>query len=75
MQTTEERLVYTPAEAKQLLGLSRGTMYKLLKSNSLPGILRLGKRILLSKKAIDGMLASGINPRESSAEGGNGKDV
>jgi excisionase family DNA binding protein len=64
MQTTEERLVYTPVEAKQLLGLSRGTMYKLLKSNSLPGILRLGKRILLSKAAIDSMLASGINPVE-----------
>jgi excisionase family DNA binding protein len=65
-----EKLVYTPREARQLLGCSRGTMYKMLKANALPGILRLGRNIVLSRNCIDKMLASGINP----AEGGNGKD-
>jgi len=65
MQTeTEKRLVYTPAEARQILGISRGTIYRMLKSNSLPGILRLGKRYLLSKASLDRMLSEGVNPME-----------
>lgn len=72
MQTTEERLVYTPKEARQLLGISRGSIYKLLKSNGLPGILRLGRRFVFSKAAIDRMLSEGINPMERKDVNQNG---
>jgi excisionase family DNA binding protein len=68
---TEEKVVYSAQEIMRLLGLSKNLIYKAVERNQLPGIIRVGKRILFSKQAIDAMLASGVNPMER----GDGKDV
>jgi excisionase family DNA binding protein len=61
---TEEKVVYSAQEIMRLLGLSKNLIYKAVERNQLPGIIRVGKRILFSKQAIDAMLASGVNPME-----------
>jgi excisionase family DNA binding protein len=69
---TEEKVVYSAQEIMRLLGLSKNLIYKAVERNQLPGIIRVGKRILFSKQAIDAMLASGVNPME---RGNDNKDV
>ena len=54
---TADRLTYTVEEAAQLLGLSRNTAYELAKVGQLPTI-RLGKRLLVPKQALERLLAS-----------------
>ena len=51
--STEEMIKQTVTvnEAAKLLGISRGTAYQLAKEGKLPGALRLGRRIVVSKKA------------------------
>lgn len=43
----------TVHEAAKLLGISRATAYQLAKEGKLPGALRLGRRIVVSKKALE----------------------
>jgi excisionase family DNA binding protein len=69
---TETKVVYSAQEIMRLLGLSKNLIYKAVERNQLPGIIRVGKRILFSKQAIDAMLASGVNPME---RGNDNKDV
>jgi excisionase family DNA binding protein len=56
--TTEpmERRTFTVEEAGQILGLSRNSAYSLAKDGSLPTI-RLGRRLLVPKVALDRLLA------------------
>ena len=53
--STEEMIkqTVTVREAAKLLGISRGTAYQLAKEGKLPGALRLGRRIVVSKKAVE----------------------
>jgi excisionase family DNA binding protein len=51
-----ERLTLTVEEAGNALGLGRGTAYNLAKSGELPTI-RLGRRLLVPKAALDRLLA------------------
>ena len=53
--STEEMIkqTVTVREAAKLLGISRGTAYQLAKEGKLPGALRLGRRIVVSKKALE----------------------
>ena len=50
-----ERLVYSVAEAGKLLGLSRGLMYKAIRTGQIPS-LRVGCRILIPRVALDRLL-------------------
>jgi excisionase family DNA binding protein len=59
---SEAKLVYTAEEVMRLLGLSKNSIYKAIRENSLPGVMRIGRRVIFSKQAMDKMLASGINP-------------
>jgi excisionase family DNA binding protein len=50
-QTPEERLVYTVAEAGELLGISRAFAYELVARGELP-VICLGRRRLVPKVAL-----------------------
>ena len=52
-----ERLVWTVAEAGRLLGISRARAYELVARGELPH-LRLGRRVVVPKHAIEVLLAS-----------------
>ena len=58
-----ERLTLTVKEAAQLLGISRGLAYELARSGQLP-VLRLGKRLLVARRALEKMLE---NPGDGSS--------
>jgi len=61
-----ERLTLTVEEAAQLLGISRGLAYEMARCGKLP-VVRLGRRLLVSRGALERMLdqpGDGGNPRE-----------
>jgi excisionase family DNA binding protein len=51
-----ERLVWSVEEAGRLLGISRAHAYELVARGELPH-LRLGRRLVVPKQAIEGLLA------------------
>jgi excisionase family DNA binding protein len=54
----EERLVYTVAQAAELLGISRAFAYELVARGELP-VIRLGRRRLVPKVALADLVAQG----------------
>ncbi len=52
-----ERLVWTVEEAGRLLGMSRAHAYELVARGELPH-LRLGRRVVVPKSAIEALLSS-----------------
>lgn len=54
----EERLTLTVEEAAGLLGISRNLAYELVAKNELPS-LRLGRRVLIPRQALDRLLNVG----------------
>ena len=62
----EECLTVTVPTAGKKLGLSRGAAYAAATRGDLPGVLRIGKRLLVSKVALYKALAGGwLPPQES----------
>jgi excisionase family DNA binding protein len=53
----EERLVWSVEEAGRMLGISRAHAYELVARGELPH-LRLGRRVVVPKHAIEQLLAS-----------------
>lgn len=53
-----EKLTLTVEEAAETLGISRNSAYTLAKSGELPTI-RLGRRLLVPKRALDQLLGAG----------------
>jgi excisionase family DNA binding protein len=53
--SAEERLVWSVEEAARLLGISRAHAYELVARRELPH-LRLGRRLVVPKHALDDML-------------------
>lgn len=51
--TTAERLTMTVEEACRLLGLGRTLGYELARRGELPGVIRLGRRFLVSRPALE----------------------
>ena len=47
--------VYTIVEIMEMLNISRGQVYKGIKEGDIPS-LKIGKRLLVSKKALDALL-------------------
>ena len=56
--TTHEKLVLTVTEAAELLGISRGLAYELVRMGAIPS-LRLGRRLLVPRVRLEELLASG----------------
>jgi excisionase family DNA binding protein len=54
----EDRLVFTVEEAAQLLGISRSFAYEAVQRREIPSM-RIGRRILVPKAALDRFLAQG----------------
>ena len=52
----QDRLVWTVEETGRLLGISRAHAYELVARGELPH-LRLGRRVVVPKRAIDALLA------------------
>ncbi len=50
--TTAERQTMTVTEAAETLGISRANAYALAKRGELPGAIRLGGRVVVSKTAL-----------------------
>jgi excisionase family DNA binding protein len=48
---------YKIEEAAQLLGIGRNQAYSAAKTGQLPGVIKIGKRLLVSRAALDRMLA------------------
>ena len=58
MNSPEERLVYTVAEAGELLGISRAFAYELVARGDLP-VICLGRRRLIPRAALLALVAEG----------------
>ena len=58
----EDRLVYTVAEASELLGISRAFAYELVARGELP-VIRLGRRRLVPKVALVGLVEADMTDR------------
>lgn len=56
-----QKLVYSCDECCALLGLSRNSMYAAIAKNSIPH-LRVGRRILISRRKIEEMLEGSAQP-------------
>ena len=67
MATNDEKLVYTVEEAGALLGLGRSGAYDAVRRGDLPTI-RIGRRILVPKEALERML-SGVSPANNDLAG------
>jgi excisionase family DNA binding protein len=55
---TQERLTLTVEEAAQALGISRASAYEAVRIHQVPSV-RIGKRILVPRKALERMLDTG----------------
>ena len=62
---TQEKMVMTVPEAGELLGISRAQAYLMVKKGRLP-VIRLGRRIVVSKPALFKMLEN-VTPTENEA--------
>ena len=60
-------------EAAAALGIGRTTAYELARRGELPGALRLGRRLVVSRTALDRLLA-GDTPTLTAAHPAGGRD-
>jgi excisionase family DNA binding protein len=60
IKATEDRLVYTVAEAGEVLGISRAFAYELVARGELP-VIRLGRRRLVPKTALVALVEAAGN--------------
>jgi len=58
MNSKDEKLVYTPEEARMLLGVSRGVMYSSLAKNLVPNF-KIGKKYIIPKHQFHVWLGEG----------------
>ena len=54
-----QRKTYTVEEAGRLLGMSRNAAYRAAKAGTLPGLIRIGRRLFVSRAALDLLLERG----------------
>ena len=59
--TRVETATVSVSHAAELLGIGRNLAYELAGRGELPGALRLGRRIVVSRKALDVFLDGGRN--------------
>ena len=56
---TLDKLAYSPLEVSQLMGLSLGSVYLYLRDGRIPSV-KLGRRILISRKSLEAILETGL---------------
>jgi excisionase family DNA binding protein len=54
--TDNEKLTYTIRETADLLGISKNLCYRLAKEGKLPGTIKLGKRMVVSRSQLENLL-------------------
>lgn len=54
---TQDRRTVTVEQAARQLGIGRGHAYELARRGELPGVIRLGRRFVVSRAALDRALA------------------
>jgi len=66
-QTTQGECWTLPVPvAGKRLGLSRGASYDAAKRGDMPGLIRIGRRLMVSKVALERALAEGWQPPQES---------
>lgn len=60
MGNNTEKSVVSVGEAGTKLGIGRSLAYTLAREGKLPGVLHLGRRMVVSKKILDAVLAGEI---------------
>lgn len=65
--TTPERRTMTVEEAARLLGIGRGHAYELARRGELPGCFKLGRRFIVSRDALERLLADPSSIRNDAA--------
>ena len=63
---SEEKLTLTVPEAARLIGISRMTAYSAVREGTIPSI-RIGRRVLVPRAALDRLLAQADADREKVA--------
>lgn len=64
--TQDECWTLTVPVAGKRLGLSRGASYDAAKRGDLPGLIRIGRRLMVSKVALERALENGWQPPHKS---------
>jgi excisionase family DNA binding protein len=54
----------SPQEASNFLGVSVNTLYEAIKQGTVPGVLRIGRRITINKQALIDASTAGVGSRE-----------
>ncbi len=67
-----ERMVVSPNELMKILGLGRSTIYEGLRTGAIPSV-RVGRRFLISKRALEALLAGGGASHGRTPTGGPGQ--
>lgn len=62
----EAKLTVTVEEAAQLLGISRGLAYEMVRQKKLPA-LRFGRRLVVPRGALERLLAEGIGGQDAAS--------
>lgn len=62
---TQECLTMTLTQVAKALGTSRNGIYLAATRNQIPGLIRIGRRWLVSKRALDRALEQGWPPKQS----------
>ncbi|MDA1129768.1 MAG: helix-turn-helix domain-containing protein, partial [Chloroflexi bacterium] len=65
----QKRATLTIPEVAELLGICRASAYQIANDGRLPGVLRLGRRLVVSRKAIEEFLERGGSGSEDSPSG------
>ncbi|TML41328.1 MAG: helix-turn-helix domain-containing protein [Actinobacteria bacterium] len=68
-RASSDRLTLTVAEAAELLGISRGLAYELAARGELP-VLRLGRRIVIPRKALEALVEAAGRSTGGTGEAG-----
>ena len=66
--TRVETATVSVSHAAELLGIGRNLAYELARRGELPGALRLGRRIVVSRKALEAFLEGGRNGHTNTNE-------
>ena len=66
--TRVEAATVSVGQAAELLGIGRNLAYELARRGELPGALRLGRRIVVSRKALETFLEGGRNGQADTNE-------
>ena len=65
-----EKILLRPTEVAEALGICRSKAYQLLATGALPGVVRLGRCVRISKEELHRWVAEQSSREEASGSGG-----